>query len=166
MLVRKVLFLDRDGVINKNAAEHDYIKSVTEFQFNPGIFTLLRDFISRGFEVIVLTNQRGIARGLFTEAELEEIHAFMKSELEKHAIAILDIFYCPHMGDSCDCRKPQPGLLRQAATKYTIDLASSVFITDSVLEVDMGKAFGIGTNLLVPKDHPEDYRKLYDKHNF
>lgn len=150
----KVAFLDRDGVINKNAAPHEYITAVENFKFNDGVFELLARLANDGYEIIILTNQRGIARGMLTEQRLSEIHTFMRKELEQKQINILDIFYCPHNENECDCRKPKPGLLIQATKKYDIDLDQSILISDSQKDVDMGKNFGIQNSYLIEQDKP------------
>lgn len=151
---RKILFLDRDGVINKKAPEHEYITHVRDFTFNNGIFALLKKHIAQGFEIIIITNQRGIARGKLTEVDLAAIHQHMIGVFAQEGIVLLDLFYCPHMGDDCSCRKPKPGMLEAATKKYDINLAESVLISDSVSEIEMGKAFGVGSNILVPVDAP------------
>ncbi len=153
--LKKIAFLDRDGVINKKAAPHEYVCSVGEFVFNPGIFPLLQKLAGNSYEFIVLTNQRGIARGKLTEQTLTNIHEYMRIELQKQQIVILDILHCPHEKDSCECRKPKPGLLEIAVKKYPIDLSNSVFISDSQADVEMGKQFGIGRNILIAADQPQ-----------
>ncbi len=143
----KVAFLDRDGVINKKADEHCYITRLEDFVINDDIIDDCLDLKKQGFEFIVITNQRGIARGLLSTSTLKDIHALMREEFKKNSIDILDVFYCPHNIDSCDCRKPKDGLLRQACLKYDIDLPNSILISDSVEDLQMGKKFGIGNNI-------------------
>ncbi len=151
---KKIAFLDRDGVINKCAPPHEYVTSIDNFSFNPGIFEVVTKLQNDGFEIIIVTNQRGVARNKFSEDTLQEIHAHMVSEFNKNDIAILDIFYCPHELDSCDCRKPLPGLLIKATTKYSVDIPHSLIISDSMEDVIMGKNFGLGIQIFVPKDIP------------
>lgn len=155
-LSKKIVFLDRDGVINKKADEHCYILKVEDFVFNDGIFEVVSKLQNEGFEFVVITNQRGISRGLISEDELYEIHQFMKNEFYKNGIEMLDIFYCPHGSDSCDCRKPKDGMLRQACSKYEIDLPNSILISDSRDDVEMGIKFGIGKNIFVESDKIKD----------
>jgi D-glycero-D-manno-heptose 1,7-bisphosphate phosphatase len=150
--MKKIVFLDRDGVINKKAAPHQYVTRVEDFKFNPRIFELLANFKKSGYEFIVITNQRGISRKMLTEADLKKIHDFMLSEFAKKGISILDIFYCPHGEGECDCRKPKPGLLKMACEKYDIDLKNSILISDSPEDVIMGEKFGVGKNYLVGQD--------------
>lgn len=146
---RKIAFLDRDGVINKKAAEHCYITKVEDFIFNDGIFEVVTNLKAKGYEFIVITNQRGIARGLYTEDTLDKIHQHLENGIE-----ILDIFYCPHEINTCDCRKPKDGMLKSACAKYSIDLPNSLLISDSEEEVLMGQKFGIGQNIFITSNQP------------
>jgi D-glycero-D-manno-heptose 1,7-bisphosphate phosphatase len=139
----KVAFLDRDGVINRKAEEHHYITKKEDFIFNEGIFEVAKVLLGNGFNLIVITNQRGIARGIYSEEDLKSIHDFMIEGFNSNGISILDIFYCPHNSGECECRKPKPGMLKAACEKYNIDLATSVL---------MGKVFGVGKNILVPSE--------------
>lgn len=103
--MRRAVFLDRDGVINRKAAEGDYIKSWSEFEILPGVVSSIKRLNEEGFLVIVISNQRCVARGIITEDELNEIHENMKEELAKKGAIIDDIYYCPHdIKDRCDCR--------------------------------------------------------------
>lgn len=151
---KKIIFLDRDGVINKKAKEHSYIVTTEDFVFNSGIFEVVLYFRAKGFEIIVITNQRGISRGLMTKDDLENIHQYMRSEFEKRNISILDIFYCPHGIDECKCRKPRNGMLRMACAKYAIDIDNSILISDTEDDVIMGIAFGL-TSYKIHANHPE-----------
>jgi len=113
--MRRAVFLDRDGVINRKAPEGDYIKSWSEFEILPCVDSAIKRLNEESFLVIVISNQRCIARGIITEDELNEIHEKMKEELAKKGAIIDDIYYCPHdIKDRCSCRKPQPGLLLKA----------------------------------------------------
>ncbi len=158
--MKKIVFVDRDGVINQNAAPHQYITRVEDFVFNPGIFGLLRDLQNQGFECVVITNQRGVARQHYTEQTLRQIHVHMVTEFEKQGINILDVFYCPHDVGTCECRKPKPGLLVKACEKYPIDLSVSILVSDSAEDVEMGKKFGIAVNYLLTKDEPQSFYGL------
>jgi len=150
----KVAFLDRDGVINKNAKPHEYITKIKDFKFNKRIFELLTTLLNNDFKIIIITNQRGIARKKLTAKKLESIHNYMIKEFKKKKISILDIFYCPHNENECDCRKPKPGLLIQASKKYNIDLSLSILISDSPKDIEMGKKFDIKNNYLIKQDKP------------
>ncbi len=158
---RKIAFIDRDGVINKKPAEQHYVLNINEFIINDGIFSLLKTLKADGFEFIIVTNQRGIARGLFNEDDLKKIHDFLRNELIRENIEILDIFYCPHNNNECDCRKPSPGLLNQACLKYNIDIKQSIIVSDTKEDTVMGEKFGLKASFLVPVDKPEEIIETY-----
>src|SRR5579871_670632 len=114
---RRCLFLDRDGVINAAPPPGEYIRHWDEFHLLPEVVAWIRLFKAAGYLVIVLTNQRGVSLGLYDEAQLRGLHEKMCAELAAHGAVIDDIFYCPHAEGACDCRKPLPGLVRQAQQK-------------------------------------------------
>ena len=147
--VRRAVFLDRDGVINKKAPEGDYIKNWDEFEFLPGVEKAIRTFNENGFLVIIVSNQRGIARGLMTEEDLKEIHSKMREELAKDGAVIDGIYYCPHdLDDHCGCRKPAPGLLLEAAKEHNVDLSQSWMIGDQESDIEAGRRAGCKTILI------------------
>jgi D-glycero-D-manno-heptose 1,7-bisphosphate phosphatase len=140
--MNRAVFLDRDGVINRKL-ENDYVKSWDEFQFLPCVIEAIKAINEKGYLVIVVTNQRGIAKGLMTEKDLKAIHRRMLKELKKHGARIDDIFYCPHdNSDNCSCRKPKPGMLLQAQKKWDIDFAQSYIIGDSNSDLEAGQQVG------------------------
>ncbi|MCC7438050.1 MAG: HAD family hydrolase [Armatimonadetes bacterium] len=145
------LFLDRDGIINRRRVD-DYVKQWEEFEFLPDIFTLLPEAHAAGFVVVVVTNQRGIARGLMTEQNLADIHRQMQQELQKQTGHQVDaIYHCPHnRADGCDCRKPNPGMLLRAAADHNIALANSWLVGDSESDVQAGLAAGCRAVLVDP----------------
>ncbi len=144
----KVVFLDRDGVINRDS--RDYIKSWSEFEFLPGSLNALQQLTANGFANIVITNQSAINRKLITKEELEYIHRMMKKNVRSRGGRINDIFYCPHTPeDGCDCRKPNPGLIHQAREVYQIDLADSILIGDSARDIECARNAGCGRTVLV-----------------
>ena len=145
--MNKAAFLDRDGVINQKAAtEDDYITRWEEFQFLPGVAQAITLLHGAGFRVIVVSNQRCIAKGLLTFAELDSIHGSMCSELIRLGAAIDGIYCCPHDEQPpCGCRKPMAGMLLAAATDHEIDLSSSWMIGDSENDVEAGKRAGCRT---------------------
>lgn len=141
--LQKTVFLDRDGVINKKMPEGDYVKNWDEFEFLPGAIEAVKLLNQNGYQVYVITNQRGIARGLMTEEDLDDIHQKMQRELKRQSVNIDDIYYCPHnYEDNCDCRKPKPGMLLQAASDHNLDLTKAICIGDSNFDVEAGKAAG------------------------
>lgn len=146
---KKAVFLDRDGIINK---EKNFITSWKEFEFVTGIFDNIKKLKKAGFLVIIVTNQSGVKRGLFTEEALKQIHANMKKILKKNGAEIDDIFYCPHYeDDNCNCRKPKPGMILEAAKKHNIDLKRSWVIGDTSRDIEAGERVGCNT-ILVKKN--------------
>lgn len=148
---KKVVFLDRDGVINKKALENDYVKNWSEFEFLPGAIEALKLLTQNGYDIHIVTNQRGIARGMMSEHDLKVIHERLREELEKHDAKISQIYYCPHGSDNgCECRKPKPGLLFQAAREHNLNLTKAVFIGDDERDLQAGDAAGCKTVLVEP----------------
>lgn len=141
----KAVFLDRDGVINKKAPEHDYIKSWADFEFVPDIIEVIKE-LSKNFLVVVITNQRGIAKKMLSLHTLENIHNNMKSEIEKAGGRIDGIYFCPHdKKDNCDCRKPRPGMIIRASKELDIDIDNSFMVGDSIEDIEAGKKAGCKT---------------------
>jgi D-glycero-D-manno-heptose 1,7-bisphosphate phosphatase len=145
---KKVVFLDRDGVINRDSPE--YIKSWSEFEFLPGSLEAIRQLTAKGFAIIVITNQSAVNRHLISKNELDHMHRLMEEIVRSHGGRIDDIFYCPHIPeDGCDCRKPKPGMIHSARDAYSIDLASSIMIGDSVRDIACARNAGCGQAILV-----------------
>jgi D-glycero-D-manno-heptose 1,7-bisphosphate phosphatase len=135
------LILDRDGVINEDSDA--YIKSPEEWIPIPGSLEAIANLTQAGFRIAVLTNQSGLARGLFDAATLERIHARMLAAVEAAGGQIEDILYCPHgPEDFCDCRKPKPGLFHQFRTKHGVDLTGVPAIGDSLRDLQAAEAVG------------------------
>lgn len=141
--MRRCLFLDRDGVINAAPPEGDYIRRWDEFRLLPEAVAWIRLFKAAGFLAIVITNQRGVARGLYTEADLLALHEKMRAALAAEGAVLDDIFYCPHEEDTCNCRKPRPGMVLDAQKKWDIDLAASLLIGDSQRDRLLAEGCGI-----------------------
>jgi D-glycero-D-manno-heptose 1,7-bisphosphate phosphatase len=148
----RALFFDRDGIVNRRRFD-DYVKTWEEFEFLPEIFAVLGEVIAAGFHPVLITNQRGISRGLMSLDDLTGIHDRMQQELRLRAGAeFAAIYYCPHGNDDdCDCRKPLPGMLLRAAAEHDIDLASSWMVGDSESDVEAGIAAGCRTVLVAPR---------------
>jgi D-glycero-D-manno-heptose 1,7-bisphosphate phosphatase len=143
-----VVFLDRDGVINRDSA--DYIKSWSEFEFLPGSLTAMARLTRAGFTLIIITNQSAVARGLMSRTSLGRIHHRLRAAVAERRGRIKDIFYCPHHPDEgCLCRKPGNGMLAQAAAKYGLDLSETRFVGDSVKDILCARAAGCGQCILV-----------------
>jgi len=135
------IIIDRDGVINYESDE--YIKSPEEWQPIPGSLDAIAQLNRSGFQVLVATNQSGIARGYYDLETLSRIHEKLKNELASVGGYIEEIFYCPHHpDDACLCRKPKPGLLYQMEIKYQIDLTNTFFIGDSAVDVQAAQTAG------------------------
>jgi D-glycero-D-manno-heptose 1,7-bisphosphate phosphatase len=135
--------LDRDGVINAAAPEGEYIRRWDEFRLLPEVVSWIRLFKAAGFLAIVLTNQRGIALGQYSEADLQDLHAKMRAELEAQGAILDDVFYCPHAEAACNCRKPLPGMVIQAQRKWGIDLGASLLIGDGERDRLLAERCGI-----------------------
>lgn len=145
---RPVVFVDRDGVINRDSP--DYIKRPEEFDFLPGSREALCRLTGRGFDVIVVTNQSALGRGLVTREVLDEIHRRMVGAVAAGGGRIRDIFICPHRPeDGCACRKPAPGLILEAQRRHRIDLSAAVMIGDSATDIECARAAGVPTSVLV-----------------
>lgn len=148
--MRRAIFLDRDGVINEKMPDGRYVTRWEEFKFLPGVAEAIKAFNDMGFLVVIVTNQRGIAKGLYTEEDLREIHRRMCRRIERAGGRIDAIYYCPHdIHENCNCRKPKPGMILKAAEELKIDLPSSYLIGDSITDIQCGKKAGVGINMLV-----------------
>lgn len=148
MISLKTVFLDRDGVINQDSP--DYIKRWSEFHFIPGSRQAIARLTRAGIPVIIITNQSAINRGMVPLAELESIHSKLRRAVSEAGGRISDIFFCPHRPDeSCDCRKPKPGMIIAARERHVIDLSGAVMVGDSVKDIRAGKAAGCGCTILV-----------------
>jgi D-glycero-D-manno-heptose 1,7-bisphosphate phosphatase len=141
--LRRSAFLDRDGVINVSPHRGHYIRTWEEFRLIPEAIEMIRLFNALDLLVIVVTNQRGVSRGLIHPAELERIHANMLTELARLGAHIDDVFCCPHDENTCDCRKPKPGLVLQAANKWHVDLPRSIMLGDSPSDRQLAEACGM-----------------------
>ena len=150
---KKVVFLDRDGVINEKPPKADYVKNWSEFKFLPGAIEAIKTLNQNGFETYIITNQPGIARGMMTEDDLKQIHNNLREELAKNNARIDQIYYCPHgWDDGCECRKPKPGLFFRAANEHDIDLTKTIFIGDEERDLEAGHAAGCKTILVTPEN--------------
>jgi D-glycero-D-manno-heptose 1,7-bisphosphate phosphatase len=153
-MLHKAVFLDRDGTI---ARDVHYCRDPRDFKLLPRVPAAIRLLNQQGYQVIVITNQSGIARGYFTEHTLSMIHQKMKTELRKHNASIDAIYICPHHPDEqCECRKPKPTLLLRAASDIGIALEQSYMIGDDVKDVQAGRAAGCRTVWLTTDPNQRD----------
>lgn len=142
------VFLDRDGVINED--RHGGIRSWEQFRFVPGALDAVRRLGDAGHQVVIVTNQSAIGRGLATRAAIDNIHSRMLGEMVSRGGRIAGLFMCPHSPQlGCGCRKPQPGLLFKARDELGVDLGSSIFIGDHVTDLQAGLAAGCKSVILV-----------------
>ena len=147
----KSIFLDRDGVINK---EINYLHKIEDFEFINGVFEACQYLKRLDYKIIIITNQSGISRGYFTERDFQIITNWMLAEFKKKDIKILDVFHCPHLPDSnCNCRKPMPGMLLKAKYKHNIDMQSSWLIGDTEVDIIAANSSGITNTILVKSGH-------------
>lgn len=152
--MKKVLFLDRDGVIN---IDHGYLYKAQDFEFIDGVFEACLAFQNAGYEIVVITNQSGIARGYYSEQDFQTLTTWMTEQFNRAGISILDVFYCPHHPEKghapyvthCDCRKPEPGMLLKAIEKHNIDPKSSIMVGDKSSDMLAATKAKIGEKYLV-----------------
>lgn len=150
----KAIFLDRDGVIN---ADHAYVHKIEQFEFIDGVFAACHHFIAKGYLLVIVTNQSGIGRGYYSEQDFATLTDWMKSQFAGHGIPIAGVYFCPHHPtnalpeylQSCDCRKPQPGMLTQAINEFDIDVSQSIMIGDKVSDMQAAAAAGVPRKVLV-----------------
>jgi len=149
---RKTVFLDRDGVINKERS--DYVKTVDELEIFPHVAKLIKKLKDGGFSVVVITNQSAINRGLTTHENVQKIHQTIQDYLRKNGTFIDSFYYCPHKPtENCNCRKPKPGLLKEALKELNIDIKSSWMLGDR--DSDIKAASTIGFNSIMIRSKAE-----------
>jgi D-glycero-D-manno-heptose 1,7-bisphosphate phosphatase len=142
----RTVFLDRDGVLNEKMPEGQYVTRWDEFHILPGVVEAIRRLNQAGLRVVVVTNQRGVARGLYTIADVEAIHGRFQQELHTAGAQIDAFFICPHDKEACNCRKPLPGLFEQAVAQFPdIITETSVMIGDSLVDMEFGRRLGMPT---------------------
>lgn len=155
----RALFLDRDGVVNE---EVGYLSRPEQVRFVDGIFDLCRRAQALGYFLIVVTNQAGIARGFYTEADFHALTQWMTAEFAREGVRLDRTYFCPHHPEhgvgayrrDCPDRKPNPGMLLHAAREFQLDLAQSIIIGDRCTDMAAGEAAGVGTLLLVEGMEP------------
>ena len=149
----KVIFLDRDGVINQYPGDTKYVTSLDGFKFIPGSLEALRKLTDAGFNIFVISNQAGVTKGLYSQEVLDDMTSYMVKEIEKNNAKIKGIFYCTHTdADNCDCRKPKTGLIEKALKTLDFkkgNLKSIYLIGDSIRDVKTGKKSGLRTILVL-----------------
>jgi D-glycero-D-manno-heptose 1,7-bisphosphate phosphatase len=150
----KAAFVDRDGVINPDSG---FLYRTEQFQFLPGAVEALKSLQAAGYLLVVITNQSGIARGLYSEAEYRRLTAHMQQLLRDAGVHLAAVEHCPHLPDApiaryriaCDCRKPLPGMLLRAAVALGVDMAASILVGDRASDIQAGRSAGVGRCWLV-----------------
>ncbi|MFZ1873152.1 MAG: D-glycero-beta-D-manno-heptose 1,7-bisphosphate 7-phosphatase [Chania sp.] len=153
------IFLDRDGTIN---VDHGYVHEIDDFQFIDGVIDACRELKNMGFALVLVTNQSGIARGKFSEDQFMRLTEWMDWSLADRDVDLDGIYFCPHHPEAlieeyrqtCDCRKPQPGMLLLAQKELNIDLAASYMVGDKIEDMQAAAAAGVGTKVLVRTGKP------------
>ena len=150
--MNKAIFLDRDGIINEEIG--DYVKRFEDFKLLPHLAETLKNYQSQGFLIIVITNQGGLAKGLYNLTELNKMHQYFLTEMEKEGVTIAEIYFCPHHPDfngNCLCRKPGSLLVEKAMARFNIDPKQSYFIGDRPRDAEAGEKVGV-KGILVPSN--------------
>ena len=142
--MRKVLFLDRDGTIN---IDYGYVCQIEKFVLVDGILDLAKAAKQKGYDLIVITNQSGIERGYYTDADFQKLTDYMKKIFKENETPLLDVFYCPSL--SGKDRKPNPGMFLKAKEKYQIDMQNSFSVGDKKSDVEAAQKAGVGHNFLI-----------------
>jgi len=151
---RPALFLDRDGVVN---VDTDYLYRIEDFEFIDGIFDLCAAYQARGYLIVIVTNQSGIARGRYSEEAYARLTAWMVEAFDVKGVRIDGVYHCPHHPEvtgACSCRKPEPGMLLQAARELDIDLERSLMVGDKERDIVAAHRAGVKETYLFDADAP------------
>lgn len=143
MTMNKALFIDRDGVINVDKV---HVYKAEDFEFTDGIFGLCRKYQDSGYLILVITNQAGIAKGLYLEKDFLDLTDWMTERFREQGIVISKVYYCPHHPDitgPCECRKPNPGMILQAIREFSLDIKQCILIGDHQTDLEAGRRAGI-----------------------
>lgn len=147
--LRPAVFLDRDGTLN---VDHGYIHRVSDWEWIPGAREALARLFKGGFALVVVSNQAGVARGLYTVSDVERLHDWVGRQLAEKGVGVDRFYFCPHhprfTSAACECRKPQPGMLLTAARELGLDLSRSFLVGDKAIDVQAARSAGV-TPLLV-----------------
>ncbi len=159
----KVVFLDRDGVINKYPGDKEYVKSWKEFKFLPKVKSSLKKLISRGYRIFIISNQAGVSKGIYSQKSLDLITKNMLKGLSAKGVSIEGVYYCTHRKeDSCSCRKPKTGLIDKAVNKLKkeglgIARKKSFFVGDTIIDMQAGRLARLNTILIFSgKEKPQN----------
>lgn len=157
-MIRKAVFLDRDGVIN---VDHGYVHRPEDFEFIEGVFDACRHFRDLGYLLIVVTNQSGIARGMYSDEQFDHVTRWMLDRFRSEGIEISHVYHCPHHPEygpmeqrNCTCRKPLPGMILFGLSDYHLEPRQCILIGDSMSDMKAAQAAGIGRKILVRTGKP------------
>jgi D-glycero-D-manno-heptose 1,7-bisphosphate phosphatase len=155
--MNKVVFLDRDGVVNVERGEYTW--KIEDFALTIGLIDFLKVVIQKGYLVIIISNQGGVGKGLCTIEDVEKAHQHLHDQLKKENLNLTDIYYCPHHPNSgkCLCRKPESIMLEKAIARYDVDITKSVFIGDRPRDVETGQKAGVKTILIESNENLCNY---------
>ena len=156
----KAVFLDRDGVINRELGK--YVTHLEDFIINDGVEAALKSFQEKKYALIVISNQGGIAKGICSKDEVDYLHLHLQRAMKNKGIEILEVYYCPHHPDTsnCICRKPDSQLLEKAMARFDIDPALSYFIGDADRDMQAGGKAGVRTIKVEPNQSLMDVADL------
>jgi D-glycero-D-manno-heptose 1,7-bisphosphate phosphatase len=149
MSKRRCVFFDRDGIVNKSPGD-GYVERWSDFHLLSTFVKSLRVVRDMGFDAVVVTNQRGVAIGVMTLETVEDMHRRLRDRLREDGFELLDVMLCPHDRDQCECRKPKPGMLLEAARRHGIDLSASWMVGDHETDVEAGRRAGCRTIRVAP----------------
>lgn len=161
--MNKALFLDRDGVVNK---EKNYLYKIADFEFIDGVFETCRYFQEKGYLIIIVTNQAGIARKIYSEKDFGVLTDWMLHQFLIEGIKINAIYHCPHHPNftgPCECRKPKPGMLLRAQKEFCIDMDNSILVGDKLSDIKAGINAGIKNNYIIATGHSHDAQNIPKK---
>lgn len=151
--MKRIIFIDRDGVINKDPGgwtKYSYVTKWEDFIFLPNSIEALKKLNSAGYNIVVISNQAGVGKGYYSEETLKDINKMMLKEVEKAGAKITKTYYCIHRNeDNCNCRKPKTGLFEEAKKDFSFDTANTFFIGDGKTDIEAGDKVGLKTILLL-----------------
>ncbi len=153
----RAIFLDRDGVVNIERGEYTW--KISDFRLTAGLIEFIRDVQGKGYIVIIISNQGGVGKGLYSINDVDIVHKYMTDTLALENIYITDIYFCPHHPDfgRCLCRKPESVLLEKSIARYKVDVTKSYFIGDSQRDSEAGKRVGLNTITVNPNSDLRDF---------
>ncbi len=148
---KKIIFLDRDGVINH---DYGYVHEIEKFHFIDGVFEACKYFINLGYEIIIITNQSGIGRNYYSEDDFFKLTTYMLQKFKENGMNILNTYYCPHLPtDNCTCRKPNIGMIKKACSDFEIDLNKSWLIGDKMSDIQTAINANIKNHILISHEN-------------